>query len=124
MPSSRRFLGRVRDDATPAPIFEARINGGWAPHLAKMKGFWRSVLLKTGKYKGRPVPAHVQIETIEDQHYVTWQALFRETVADVFEADAQPIVIAAAERVAQSLWLATSGQLLAKPPEWPQERGR
>jgi hemoglobin len=113
-----QFYGRVRADALLGPVFEARIQDNWAPHLAKMKGFWRSVLLKTGEYKGRPVPAHVQIQTIEDTHYITWLALFRETVAGIFETDAQPVVIEAAERIASSLWLATSGQLLAKPPAW------
>lgn len=120
------FYGRVRGDSLLGPIFEARVQGDWAPHLAKMKGFWRSVLLKTGEYKGRPVPAHVAIGGIENEHYVRWLALFRETVAEVFEPGAQPVVIEAAERIAQSLWLATSGNILAKPPDWPapQDRGR
>ena len=56
-----RFYGRVRNDERLGPIFEARVQGEWGPHLAKMKGFWRSVLLKTGEYKGRPVPVHVRI---------------------------------------------------------------
>ena len=119
-----RFYGRVRDDQRLGPIFEARVQGEWAPHLAKMKGFWRSVLLKTGEYKGRPVPVHVQIGGLENEDYIAWLGLFRETVAEVFEADARPVVIEAAERIAASLWLATSGELTAKPPEWPQDRGR
>lgn len=120
------FYARVRGDDRLGPIFEARVNGNWPAHLARMKGFWRSVLLKTGEYKGRPVPAHVRIGRLEDDHYVRWLALFRETVRETFEAGAQPIVIEAAERIAQSLWLATSGELLAKPPQWPgsQDRGR
>jgi hemoglobin len=119
-----RFYGRVRDDQRLGPIFEARVQGEWGPHLAKMKGFWRSVLLKTGEYKGRPVPVHVQIGGLENEDYIAWLGLFRETVAEVFEADARPVVIEAAERIAASLWLATSGELTARPPEWPQDRGR
>lgn len=119
-----RFYGRVRGDGRLGPIFERRIGGDWPTHLAKMKGFWRSVLLKTGEYKGRPVPAHVGIGGIENEDYVRWLGLFREIVADVFEEGARPVVIEAAERIAQSLWLATSGELLAKPPEWHQDRGR
>ena len=119
-----RFYGRVRDDARLGPIFERRVQGDWGTHLDKMKGFWRSVLLKTGEYKGRPVPVHVQVGGIENEHYVRWLELFRQTVAEVFEPAAQPVVIEAAERIAQSLWLATSDELLAKPPTWSWVRGR
>ncbi len=119
-----RFYSRVRDDQRLGPIFEARVQGEWGPHLAKMKGFWRSVLLKTGEYKGRPVPVHVRIGGLENEDYIAWLGLFRETVAEVFEADARPVVIEAAERIAASLWHATSGELTAKPPQWPQDRGR
>jgi hemoglobin len=112
------FYGRVRKDERLGPIFDQRVAGDWTPHLDKMKGFWRSVLLKTGEYKGRPVPVHVQIGDITDAHYVRWLELFRETVAEVFEPAAQGVVIEAAERIASSLWLATSGNVLARPPNW------
>ena len=113
-----QFYGRVQGDDRLAPIFARRIDGDWGPHLDKMKGFWRSVLLKTAEYKGRPVPVHVKVGSIEDEDYVRWLELFRETVREVFEPGAQQIVIGAAERIASSLWLATSGRLLSKPPEW------
>ena len=113
-----QFYGRVQGNERLGPIFAARVKGDWAPHLAKMKGFWRSVLLKTGEYKGRPVPVHVQIDGIGDEDYRVWLGLFRETVAEVFEAEARPVVIEAAERIASSLWLATSGKLLERPPTW------
>jgi hemoglobin len=119
-----RIYGRVRDDQRLGPIFEARVQGEWGPHLAKMKGFWRSVLLKTGEYKGRPVPVHVRIGGLGNEDYIAWLGLFRETVAEVFEPDARPVIIEAAERIASSLWLATSGELNARPPEWTQDRGR
>lgn len=113
-----KFYGRARLDPRLGPIFEAQVNGNWGPHLAKMKGFWRSVLLRTGEYDGRPVPAHAKIREIEQNDFVIWLDYFRETVDEVFEPDARPIVIEAAERIASSLWLATSGNVLAKPPNW------
>jgi hemoglobin len=118
------FYGRVRKDERLGPIFEQRVAGDWEPHLTKMKGFWRSVLLKTGEYKGRPVPVHVQIGGITDVHYVRWLELFRVTVAEVFEPAARGVVIEAAERIASSLWLATSGNLLARPPNWSSEEAQ
>src|SRR3546814_14957613 len=69
------------------PIF-ARVlgDGGWDAHLAKMCDFWSSVLLMTGRYAGRPMPAHVRIDTGDDgksgagldaTHFARWSGLFK-----------------------------------------------
>ena len=115
-----RFYGRVRADSRLAPIFEQRVNGKWPAHLAKMKQFWSSVLLRTGEYKGKPVPVHARLTEVQTEDFVIWLDLFRATVAETFEPEAQPIVIEAAERIASSLWLAISGNLLKSPPNWSQ----
>ncbi|MDJ0930191.1 hypothetical protein [Breoghania sp.] len=47
----------MQADERPGPILAGRVED-WDPHLARMKRFWASVLLKTGEYKGKPVPAH------------------------------------------------------------------
>ncbi len=113
-----RFYERVQHDERLAPIFKKHVPGEWAPHLEIMKGFWRSVLLKTGEYSGRPVPVHVKLGQLDTDDFRAWLRLFSATVDDVFETDARVIVVEAAERIATSLWLATNGDLLAKPPEW------
>lgn len=113
-----RFYVRVRRDARLAPIFEKHVPGEWGPHLEIMKGFWRSVLLKTGEYNGRPVPVHVKLGRLDADDYRAWLHLFGATVEEVFEADARPVIIDAAQRIATSLWLATNGDLLATPPDW------
>lgn len=112
------FYKRIQLDDRLAPIFKKHVPGEWGPHLEIMKGFWRSVLLKTGEYNGRPVPVHVKLGKLVEDDYRTWLSLFRLTVAEVFEPDAQAIVIEAAERIASSLWMATNGDLLARPPAW------
>ena len=53
----RDFYGRVRKNQRLGPIFAREITGDWDPHLEKMTDFWCSVILKTGAYQGRPVPA-------------------------------------------------------------------
>ena len=114
------FYTRVRAHHRLGAIFEQRIDGDWPPHLAKMKLFWASVLLRTGEYKGKPVPVHARLSGVVTDDYRAWLGLFRTTVREVFAPDAQPLVIDAAERIASSLWLATSGNLLAKPPDWAE----
>ncbi len=118
------FYGHVQDDARLGPIFAQHVDGDWAPHLDKMKSFWRSVLLKSGEYKGRPVPAHVKMTEVTTQDFQTWLALFKATVDNVFEQDARPIVMEVAERIASSLWLAMnmSKDPFAKPPVWSERK--
>ena len=113
-----RFYERIQVDARLAPIFKKHVPGEWGPHLEIMKGFWRSVLLKTGEYNGRPVPVHVKLGRLDTEDYRAWLSLFGATVEKIFEPDARPIIVEAAERIATSLWLATNGDLLAKPPDW------
>jgi hemoglobin len=115
-----QFYARVQRDERLAPIFKKHIPDDWGPHLETMKGFWRSVLLKTAEYGGRPVPVHVRIGGLQKDDFRVWIRLFRTTVAEVFEPDARPIVVEAAERIATSLWLATNGDLMARPPQWSE----
>jgi hemoglobin len=117
------FYGRIQDDERLGPIFARHITGEWSDHLAKMKGFWRSVLLKTGEYHGRPVPAHIKITDLTTDDFQHWLRLFRHTVGEIFELDARPLVVAAAERIASSLWLAINPTLYSEQPVWNAEAG-
>ncbi len=114
------FYGKIRGNDRLGPIFNARINDNWSEHLDKMKKFWRSVLLKTGEYKGRPLPPHAQLKDVVSEDYKIWLDLFRETVNEQFTPEAAPIVIATAERIAQSFWLGIFSTPFASPPEWMQ----
>src|SRR5256885_13214174 len=78
------FYARIRKHRTLAPIFEGVIGPDWGPHLKVMCDFWSSVMLTTGKYKGRPIPAHVKIAEIEPRHFSEWLALFETTTKELF----------------------------------------
>jgi len=112
------FYAKIQTNERLGPIFTRHVGDNWPPHLEKMKSFWRSVLLKTGEYKGKPVPVHSRLTDITTQDFELWLTLFRATVKDVFAADAQPIVIEASRRIASSLWLARSDAPFATPPNW------
>ncbi|MBS8261428.1 group III truncated hemoglobin [Roseibium polysiphoniae] len=103
------FYGKIQAHERLGPLFEARVNGRWPEHLAKMKLFWQSVLLKTGDYKGKPVPVHVSQTAIRSDDYGEWLSLFRPVAKDVLGAEAGSAVVVSAERIAQSLWLAGFG---------------
>lgn len=101
-----RFYTRVRGDAMLGPIFAARISD-WAPHLDRMVAFWSSVALMTGRYHGRPVPAHAPLP-LTAAHFDRWLALFRQTAHEVCTPEGAAHVIERAERIARSLMIAVS----------------
>ncbi len=83
-----------------------------------MEGCWSSVLLKSGKYKGKPIPVHMAIENIKPDDFRIWLALFRETAVEVLGGEASEPTIQAAERIAESLWMAKFATPFDKVPEW------
>jgi len=62
------FYAKVRTDAVLGPVFEAKIHD-WNEHLAKLSDFWSSIVLMSGRYKGRPMPVHAAIPEISDEHF-------------------------------------------------------
>jgi len=118
------FYAQIREHERLGPVFEARLAGKWPQHLSTMKAFWQSVLLKTGSYKGKPVPAHMRLKTMEATDFGEWLELFRPVARDVSGPEAAREVILVAERVAQSLWLACFGFAGSKPPSELSLTGR
>ena len=101
------FYAEVRRDAMLGPIFEARVRD-WPEHLAKLCAFWSSVVLMTGRYKGRPMPVHAAIPGLARAHFERWLTLFRATAKSVCPAPAAALFIDRAERIAESLHLGIS----------------
>lgn len=112
----RHFYAAVRRDADLGPIFEARIKD-WEPHLTRMIDFWSSVMLRTGRYHGQPMPMHAPLP-VDASHFDRWLALFESSARQVCDAGAD-LFIARAHRIAQSLELgiATSRGLLLRTDE-------
>ena len=54
------FYARVRVDPAIGPIFKASV-ADWEPHLETMRDFWSSVVLMSGRYKGKPIEAHMPL---------------------------------------------------------------
>lgn len=115
------FYKTIQKDAQLGPIFNKVINGNWDLHLEKMKSFWRSVLLKTGEYKGQPVPKHNQIDGLTTEDFLQWLELFTITTNQIFDQKTAHHVMQTAERIASSLWLAQNRDPFQSPPEWKSE---
>ncbi|MFA5631473.1 MAG: group III truncated hemoglobin [Porticoccaceae bacterium] len=97
------FYARVRQDGKLGPIFNAHVED-WDEHLSILVDFWSSVLLRSGRFNGRPMPKHAALPDLTAELFQHWLALFRQT------ADEQPNRAMAeqactmAGRIAQSLW--------------------
>jgi hemoglobin len=97
------FYDRVRRDDLIGPIFEAQVED-WPDHLDKLCAFWSNVVLRTGRYQGRPMQKHLRLP-IEPAHFDRWLALFRATATEIMPPDGAAIFIDRANRIADSFEL-------------------
>lgn len=97
------FYARVQTHPLLGPIFEKEIKDEWEPHLAKMKDFWSSVAMNTGRYSGKPFPAHMKLTGVTPAHFNIWLALFRLTLEDISEnPETVDYFMERADRIAQN----------------------
>jgi len=98
-----RFYGAIRGDALLGPIFASHV-ADWTPHLARMKDFWASVTLESGRFRGNPMARHIAVGGLDNRHFDRWLVLWNQTLDDVAPSDAAAQVFReAAERIASSL---------------------
>jgi hemoglobin len=103
-----RFYAKVRLEAELGPIFNGAIDD-WPHHLEKLKAFWSSVMLTTGRYKGQPMAAHMKHEAaMKPELFQRWLGLWRETAAEVLSPEGAAAVAEKADRIAESLQLGLS----------------
>jgi len=97
----RTFYAQIRQDDLLGPIFNEKIDD-WEPHLQRMCAFWSAVMLKTGRYDGRPMPKHVVLP-IDAHHFDRWLNLFGRTVDRLCEVSLAATFRAKAATIAKSL---------------------
>lgn len=97
------FYAEIRRDEELGPIFDAHIDD-WDHHLARMVDFWSSVLLRTGRYAGTPMPKHIALPGLSAELFRRWLDLFHQTTADLGNDAMAEQADEAAERIARSLW--------------------
>ena len=73
------FYAKVRQDPLIGPVFNGAI-ANWDEHLNKLQAFWSSVMLGSGRYQGRPMPAHIKhAHVISRLSFQRWLLLWGET---------------------------------------------
>lgn len=76
------FYDAVRQDDRLGPIFAKHVQD-WPLHLARMKDFWSSVMIQSGRFSGNPMQKHIAIGGLEGAHFTRWQALWEQTVTQL-----------------------------------------
>jgi hemoglobin len=99
------FYSRVRQDPLIGPVFNRAIRD-WPEHLGRLADFWSSVMLTSGRYKGRPLPAHIRHgDAITPQSFERWLGLWRQASEEVMPPAAAAAMQEKAARIAESLSL-------------------
>ncbi len=112
------FYARVRRDEVLGPIFNAHIHD-WDRHLAHLVDFWSSILRRTGRFTGAPMPRHAALPGLTPALFQRWLALFQETTSALPNRAMGEQACAMAQRIAQSLWYGY--QLSNRPDESPAD---
>lgn len=109
------FYGRAREDDLLGPIFSVAV-ADWDHHLAQICDFWSSMMLRTGRYNGRPMRPHLMLP-LTGAHFDRWLALFEPTTREIFDADVADAIILRARRIADSfeMGIATTRGEIARP---------
>ena len=100
-----RFYAKVRADELIGPVFNGAVTD-WDEHLKTLATFWSSVMLTSGRYKGRPLPAHIKHgDAINPASFERWLGLWRETTNELLDAESAAAMQEKAGRIAESLML-------------------
>lgn len=116
----RTFYASARRDPLLGPIFERHV-GDWETHFARMRAFWSSVALMSGRYHGQPMAAHMPLP-IDTAHFNRWLELFAQAAHEICPPPAAVHFIERAQRIADSLELgiaAQKGEIRSRPPRPP-----
>lgn len=101
------FYGKVIDDDLLGPVFRNAIGENlddWGDHLATMYRFWSSVMQTTGRYKGNPVKAHMDlVDQVAPHFFDRWLELWTAASDEVFEPELASAFQKKARSIAQSL---------------------
>jgi len=100
-----KFYERAREDALLAPVFDKVQD--WDEHLARLRDFWSSVVLNSGRYHGLPMQAHRPF-TLAGPHFDRWLDLFETTAREVCPPAAAELFIGKARRIADSFEMAAA----------------
>ncbi|HUC51332.1 MAG TPA: group III truncated hemoglobin [Xanthobacteraceae bacterium] len=113
----RSFYARAQRDPLIGPIFMRHVDD-WEDHYARLRDFWSSIALMSGRYHGQPMAKHLPLG-IDTPHFNRWLELFVETAEEICPPAAAVLFIDRAHRIADSLEMGIAtqrGEIRSPPP--------
>lgn len=99
------FYARIQVHGALGPIFNRHVKD-WPYHLGRMKDFWASIVLESGRFHGNPMLKHIAIHGLGAEQFQNWLALWDEVLADISpNRAAADFLSERARRIATSLQL-------------------
>ena len=109
-----QFYARVHHDHL-GPFFIGDLTN-WDERLQILANFWSLVMLRSGRYKGSPVAAHLRHAGVIAPMFDRWLSLWSEVTFELLPAEAARAMHNRAGMIAQSLKLASLFRLPSSPP--------
>lgn len=81
------FYDKIKTDGTIGYFFTDVAKVNWELHLPVMYDFWENILFFNGNYTGNPMVKHKELHQkseMKEAHFQHWNALFNETVDQLF----------------------------------------
>lgn len=98
-----QFYLDIKAHGLLGPIFAERISN-WPPHLARMKDFWASIAIESGRFHGNPMVKHIAIPGLTPAHFQAWLILWSAAVEKIVSRPAAAAFFNnCAHRIAESL---------------------
>jgi len=96
------FYDTIRTDELLGPIFAQHVVD-WSAHLPKMYNFWSTVVLRTGRYAGRPLEVHQRVPGLTRLHFDRWIQLWGQAVGRMIPPAHRDAFVTPATRMAASM---------------------
>ncbi|CAM3873875.1 group III truncated hemoglobin [Flavobacterium sinopsychrotolerans] len=84
------FYGKIKTDTKIGYFFTDVAKVNWEEHLPKMYDFWENIMFSKGNYTGNPMSKHKELHQkseMKEAHFQHWNALFNETVDELFTGE-------------------------------------
>jgi hemoglobin len=106
------FYDKIKTDSKIGYFFTEVANVNWEKHLPRMYDFWENIIFSTGDFVGNPMAKHKELHqksTMTEAHFQHWNALFDETVNELFSGEKAEEIKQRAANIAMAMMYKTLG---------------
>ena len=106
------FYDKIKIDTEIGYFFTEVAHVNWEKHLPRMYDFWENIMFSTGDFVGNPMAKHKELHqksAMTKAHFQHWNALFDETVDELFAGEKAEEIKQRAANIATAMMYKTLG---------------